>query len=238
MLAGVGLSWYTWLEQGRAINVSVEVLNAVSRTLRLNESERAYLHRLVGLNPFPPKTNPDPPDTELLQSIVDGWGHNAAYVVDRYWTVVSANRSARILLSMEDGLENLIVTMFTRPQVRHTYPHWQATAARMVARFRAESARFEPDKRYRDMVEQLRQHSPDFAAIWEKHEVLEEMAGSLQMSHPRVGELAFATRVMGFTERCDMRLNLFLPEPGSDTADKLEYLVCLAPKEIAVAVGS
>src|SRR3989442_1726471 len=47
-LAGVGLTWYTWLEQGRDIRVSSEVLAAVARALRLETPERGHLFRLAG----------------------------------------------------------------------------------------------------------------------------------------------------------------------------------------------
>src|SRR5215467_3834449 len=50
MLAGVGVTWYTWLEQGRQINASTQVLDAVARTLKLDQPEREHLYRLVEAN--------------------------------------------------------------------------------------------------------------------------------------------------------------------------------------------
>ncbi|MGW7595461.1 helix-turn-helix domain-containing protein, partial [Streptomyces rubiginosohelvolus] len=41
-LAGVSVAYYTRLEQGRHLNVSETVLDAVARALQLNETERAY----------------------------------------------------------------------------------------------------------------------------------------------------------------------------------------------------
>ncbi|MGY5311554.1 helix-turn-helix domain-containing protein, partial [Nocardia gipuzkoensis] len=40
-LAGIGITWYTWLEQGRSINVSVQVLKGVSEQRRILASVRA-----------------------------------------------------------------------------------------------------------------------------------------------------------------------------------------------------
>ncbi|MGK8524642.1 helix-turn-helix domain-containing protein [Nocardia asteroides] len=58
VLAGVGVSWYTWLEQGRDITVSDEVLDAIARVLMLSEPERIHLYLLAGLNPPPVKCAP------------------------------------------------------------------------------------------------------------------------------------------------------------------------------------
>ncbi|WP_244205812.1 helix-turn-helix domain-containing protein, partial [Streptomyces bobili] len=46
-LSGVGVTWYTWLEQGRPINASAQVLDAVARTLRLDPPEREHLYHLA-----------------------------------------------------------------------------------------------------------------------------------------------------------------------------------------------
>src|SRR5580658_9337157 len=46
-LSGVGLTWYTWLEQGRPINASTQVLDAIARTLRLDPAEHRHLYTLA-----------------------------------------------------------------------------------------------------------------------------------------------------------------------------------------------
>ncbi len=37
-LAGIGVTWYTWLEQGRPIQVSAQVIESLSRVLQLRLS--------------------------------------------------------------------------------------------------------------------------------------------------------------------------------------------------------
>src|SRR2546422_3706372 len=69
-LAGVGVTWYTWLEQGRPINVSVQVLDAVARALALDATERAHLYRLADV-PTVPTPHLDDPLPEELQTILD-----------------------------------------------------------------------------------------------------------------------------------------------------------------------
>lgn len=53
-LSAVGVTWYTWLEQARDIQVSVQVLDALARTLMLDQNERAHLFQLAGaVDPTP-----------------------------------------------------------------------------------------------------------------------------------------------------------------------------------------
>src|SRR5689334_15098803 len=70
-LAGVGVTWYTWLEQGRPINASVQVLSAVARALRLDPAERDHLFRLAG-TPAPPADPAAPVLDRTCQVILDG----------------------------------------------------------------------------------------------------------------------------------------------------------------------
>ena len=60
-LAGVGVSWYTWLEQGRDIHPSPEVLDALARALRLDAAERATLFALARTELPLPDDSESPP---------------------------------------------------------------------------------------------------------------------------------------------------------------------------------
>ncbi|MGM7648319.1 helix-turn-helix domain-containing protein [Nocardia sp. JW2] len=100
VLAGVGVSWYTWLEQGRDINVSGEVLNAIGRVLRLDSVEREHLYLLAGLNP--PRQAPSArPVPEGLRQVIDSWLPRPAYLLDRHWNLVVVNRAAEVVFGQE-----------------------------------------------------------------------------------------------------------------------------------------
>ena len=94
-LAGVGVTWYTWLEQGRSINASVQVLDAIARTLRLDRAEREHLYRLAGLPSVPePLHEPLPPE---LQDVLDALVPLAAVIYNGRYDVLAWNRTYQMM---------------------------------------------------------------------------------------------------------------------------------------------
>src|SRR3954470_20156988 len=90
-LAGVGVSWYTWLEQGRDITVSTAVLDAISTALRMSEPERIHLYMLSGLNPPPPGGHRGASVTPELLNLIDAWLPRPAMLQDRHWNLLAIN---------------------------------------------------------------------------------------------------------------------------------------------------
>src|SRR5215475_5792615 len=91
VLAGVGVSWYTWLEQGRDIKVSGDVLDAVARVLLLDDVERAHLYRLAGLNPPPRSSAPSVAASPELERLLAAWAPRPGYIRDRHWNFAAVN---------------------------------------------------------------------------------------------------------------------------------------------------
>src|ERR1700689_4930123 len=91
-LAGVGVTWYTWLEQGRDINASPQVLNAVARTLLLDPHEREHLFRLAEVADASPEAECQslPPTTQLLLDKLDPY---PAMVRNGRYDTLGFNRS-------------------------------------------------------------------------------------------------------------------------------------------------
>jgi transcriptional regulator with XRE-family HTH domain len=125
-LAGVGLSWYTWLEQGRDIKPSAQVLDALARVLRLGAAERAHLFHLARVElPLPGAgyTREAPPE---LAAIVEGLAPNPAYLIGPRTDVLAWNRVARAILGeparAPDGRPNLVWWLFTPSSTRSTRP--------------------------------------------------------------------------------------------------------------------
>ncbi|MBN6039647.1 helix-turn-helix transcriptional regulator [Amycolatopsis sp. 195334CR] len=168
VLAGVGVSWYTWLEQGREINVSAEVLDAIGRALRLSGPERAHLYLLAGLNP--PVAEAATGDPGRLRRVLDGWP-SPAVLRDRYWNVLAVNEAARDRFGYDGPGHNCLVSFFTDDRYRAAAEEWAAAAPAVVAAFRADAAHFPGDPEFGRVVGELSAVSPEFAELWARHDV-------------------------------------------------------------------
>jgi transcriptional regulator with XRE-family HTH domain len=212
-LAGVGLSWYTWLEQGRDIKPSAEVLDALARVLRLDVAERAHLFHLARVElPLPSSGGyPSEPPAELAE-IVEHMSPNPAYLLGPRTDVLAWNAAATAMLGeptrAPDGRQNLLWWLFTTPRDGE---QWQATARSTLARFRAEHARRIGDPDFAALVDALEEASEQFRAWWPRHEVLTEQLGTKTIEHPIVGRLVLGHLQSAPTSYPDLRLVQFTP---------------------------
>jgi transcriptional regulator with XRE-family HTH domain len=212
-LAGIGLSWYTWLEQGRDIKPSAQVLDALARVLRLDRAERAHLFHLARVElPLPAwgYTREAPPQ---LADVVACLAPNPAYLIGPRADVLAWNPAATAMLgaptSAPDGRQNLLWWLFTTDEPRTEQR--QATARNTLARFRAEHARRIGDPDFAALVEALEQASRQFRAWWPRHEVLSDQLGTKTIEHPRVGRLVLHHLQSAPTSHPDLRLTQFVP---------------------------
>lgn len=229
VLAGVGVSWYTWLEQGRDIKVSDAVLDAVARALKLDEAERAHLYVLAGLNPPNPAGRPGAPVSGQLRAVLSAWMPNPAHVLDRHYNLVAMNDSARRVFGFDDDVRNCLVAFFTHPIYRGRFTAWHEFAVDMVADFRASAARYPDDPAFGQIAAELRTASADFAALWEVPEVRSRSQGVKAITHPEAGNLTFAYSLFRLPDREDLNVVLHTPDPDTDTGRKLESLVVADP---------
>lgn len=225
VLAGVGVSWYTWLEQGRDIKVSGDVLDAIARALRLDRAEREHLYLLAGLNPPRAEAGPAVPITPELRRVLDAWSPRPAYVRDRHWNFVAINDAAREVFGYGDTDHNCLVTYFTNVRYRSMNIHWAAAAPDVVARFRADAARYPDDPGFDRIIEDLLAVSPEFAELWPRHEVSEAGQAVKGIRHPEAGELVFEGTLLPLADRPGHHLVLHNPRPGTGTQERLERLM-------------
>jgi transcriptional regulator with XRE-family HTH domain len=226
VLAGVGASWYQWLEQGRDISVSPQVLDAVARVLRLSNAERRHLYLLAGLNPPAPEVAPEVRDMcDGLRRLIDTWMPYPAHIMDPYYNCVMYNDAAGMVLGMRpDNTQNCIIDFFTDSLYRGRSRTWEKNARTVVAQFRASCAAAPDDEGYQEVLDQLRAVSPEFAALWEERDI--EDAGQIrkELDHPLVGLLAVESTAMKVPARPDLTIVLHTPLPEANTAAKLEWL--------------
>jgi transcriptional regulator with XRE-family HTH domain len=225
-LAGVGLSWYTWLEQGRDIKPSAQVLDAVARVLRLDTAERAHLFHLARVElPLPAGDYPREAPPELAD-VVACLSPYPAYLLGPRADVLAWNTAAMAMLGeptrAPDGRPNLLWWLFTTEELRGEQP--QATARNALARFRAEHARRIGDPDFAALVEALEEASEQFRAWWPRHEVLAEQLGTKTVEHPRVGRLVLHHLQSAPTSHPELRLIQFAPADEA-TREALTRLV-------------
>lgn len=189
-LAGVSAVWYTWLEQGRDIQASSDVLVALCSALRLSKSETEYVLR-VGR----PRVVAEPEDVvlpdaveQLLASV-----NLPAYVVDRCWNIIRFNRGADLLfgLSQIPAGERNPMKMVWAPGADEQIEDWAALARRLLAEFRASYALSAGDPRFLCIADELSARSPLFAQWWTEQRVdLITPMSHATFRHPVLGRIA------------------------------------------------
>jgi transcriptional regulator with XRE-family HTH domain len=218
-LAGVGLSWYTWLEQGRDITPSAGVLDALARVYDLDAAERDHLFHLAGA-PLPPSAGPyptsAPPD---LSEIVAGLEPNPAYLIGPRADVLAWNAAAARLIGRPtrapDGTENLLWWLFTQEP---RGPTWDGTARNTLARFRSEHARRYDDPAFLTLIDALLAESVAFRELWPRHEVLDAQLGTKIVDHPELGRLTLHHLQSIPTSHPDLRLTQFVAADATTRA--------------------
>lgn len=224
MLAGIGTSWYTWLEQGRDIKVSEQVVDSISRTLLLDAVERDHLYRLVGMNP-PQRTADDPADTAQLTALLEGWMPSPAYVIDRCWDIVGLNRAAGLVFGFGERDTNCLVSFFTNPAFKARHRYWAEVAPGLVSEFRRDAARYPEESRFTSISRRLTEESEEFAQLWSRYELAAKNQGVKAIDHPRAGFLIFDHSVLEIPDRPGIRLMLHTARPGTETREKVVELL-------------
>ena len=148
-LAGVSVDWYTWLEQGRPITVSTQVLESLVQALHLNANEREHLFFLAHQQPPPERAMEPETVSATLQHFLDHQGLSPAFVLGRRWDVVAWNEAARVVFGdfgqMTTLERNAVWRIFTSPTHRQLLVDWEGDARRVLAQFRASCGRYPGD---------------------------------------------------------------------------------------------
>ncbi|GAB2604045.1 helix-turn-helix transcriptional regulator [Pseudactinotalea suaedae] len=167
-LSGVSGTWYTWLEQGRDINVSRQVLAAVARVLGLTAAEIDYVIALAEREDDPVDDEPEDMPAHL-QHLLDALDF-PAFALTTDWTIAGWNAAyARLyppIATLDAADRNLLWLVYTDPGLRELLPDWEQDSRRFLAEFRAESGVRLSAPRHQALVDRLRERSADFRAQW------------------------------------------------------------------------
>lgn len=212
-LAGVGVTWYTWLEQGRDIQVSVHVLDAISRALKLTEAERAHLFNLAHDRPPPRSASTatwvTPAHQRLLESLA-----GPAYLATPRWDVVAWNTALAAVFGdlalMPPERRNMLWLMFASEEHRITIPNWENDARGMVAKFRIEFGRHRDDGSFLKLIEELRKVSHHFHRWWAEQDVTRRPEVTKRFRSAKFGDKFEQTSFVA-AETPDLRLTVYTP---------------------------
>ena len=214
LLAGVGVSWYTWLEQGREINVSTQVLDALAHTLRLDRAERWHMYVLAEAVPVS-VTAKRCPVTEPITEILDALDPLPAVVTNARCDILARNDAYRDLFMHWHSLpcihRNTLWCVLTEPTAREKFPQYDQEIPYLVARFRANYARHVGDKDWEEDIRRLCSLSSDFAELWSRHEVAEFQPRTWTFVHPTAGPLTFTTSELQVPATHDGRITVYTP---------------------------
>lgn len=247
-LAGVSVEYYAKLERGAIAGASSSVLDAISRALLLNDTEREHLFDLArtadGI-PFSGRprrratknTGLRPSLQWALSSITDG----IAFVRDQHQDLLATNALGRAFYSplIGDGgrTPNLARFQFLDPASREFYPDWDRFAEMCVAIMRAEAGRDPNDTGLQDLVGELSTRSDTFRRLWGAHDVRSHGSGTKRFHHPVVGDLTLAYEGLTVTAEPGLVLMIYTAEPGSATAERLRLLASWAATSVDAAAS-
>ncbi|MGN6524509.1 MAG: helix-turn-helix transcriptional regulator [Actinomycetes bacterium] len=225
-LAGVGVTWYTWLEQARDIRVSEQVLAAISRTLLLDVHERAHLFTLAGA--VPPREEEDNPAVRPeVRALLDKLDPYPAFVSNARYDVLAANRAYRVLVGDVDALpveeRNILWMMFAKQTTSRCFVNRDEARSRMVAQLRGAMAEHVADPAWKCLVRRLERVSPEFSELWQRHDVTQPETVLKQYLHPDLGLLQFTHTVMWLTAASGLRLVAYVPADEATASATAEF---------------
>jgi transcriptional regulator with XRE-family HTH domain len=227
-LVGVSVDWYTWLEQGRDIHASSQVLESLAAVFHLNSSERKHLFLLAKKElPFDiPKdqgmANP------TLQKFLDLQGSNPAYVTNLKWDIVAWNQAACVVFGDYEHMSvrerNTVWRAFTSPYIKQLLDDWDGHAQKRLAQFRASYSRYNDDPWWTAMIDDLTQISEEFRKWWSRHEVLNSPEGTKLLHHPTAGKLFLGHLSFQICDAPNLIATIHIPSE-ENTVEKIRKLL-------------
>lgn len=212
LLAGISATWYTYLEQGRDIRPSEQVLAALAAALRLEGYERDHLFRLAGHAPTgeaSPDLEPLTPEVAAVPLLLQP---HPAYLIGATYQVLSHNRAAEELFPGLTGGHrppNFVRWVFTEPLAREVLVDWEPDARGLLARLRGLAGRHPTDPRFTRLIEELHQASPEVRAWWPQYDVEPRHSGRKRLRRPGHGVTDYAYIAFHLAERPEQTLVVY-----------------------------
>lgn len=239
LLAGVSVEYYVRLERGNLAGASDSVLDAVATALQLDDAERAHLHDLARIAGHrnaavrAPRRSVRP----QVQWLLDSMGDTAAYVRNARMDLLASNELGRALYApvFEMSRPNISRFVFLDPRSHEFFIEWEKVASEGAAMLRTLAGENPYDPGLTELVGELSTRSEYFRTLWAAHNVRQHRAGVKLIHHPIVGDMTLSYESMDLTADSGLRLNAYVAEPGTSSAEALNLLAswAAAPSEVA-----
>lgn len=208
-LAGVGLTWYTWLEQGRDISVSATFLDNLARVLKLDAAERRYLYLLTQQRPpaEPGKTWCVVPP--VVHRLMGNLVSSPAFVINLRWDVLAWNTAAdRVFHFSAHAPErrNMLWMLFADPRTHALFDPWDNQAMQMLSHFRRDFVKATQEPDIRALIKDLEKLSPDFRNWWQEQDIHGPDLGWRRLHLEGLGHVAFEYTKLTIDEDRHLRL--------------------------------
>ena len=221
--AGVGVTWYTWLEQGRPIRASGQVIDSIARALRLDEAEREHLYHLSD-TPLRVVNATTPVVSPAVLEVVRSLDPMPAALINSRWDLLATNDAFHHLFTHWHDkpcqMRNMIWCTFTEFDVRSHFLNFDEEAPKQVAQLRAASANHLGEPAWTDFIKALTEQSEDFAHMWARHDVARPGVRVKQFLDPRAGLLRMQSTSLAVTEMPETRIVVYTPA-DDDTRERL-----------------
>jgi len=212
-LAGIGVDWYTRLEQGRAVKPSDTTLGALARALKLNGDEALHLRALVKAAERGPFVRETPP--ESVRNLVEAL-NLPAYLAGRRFDILVWNAAAEAIFHfsrLREEDRNTLLYLLTRPEARARFGDaWPAEAQRVISLFRPVYDMHADDPAFVELVARLRAGAPEFEGWWARHEVSKPSSGRKTVGPYHLDYASFQ-----LNDNPDLKLTLFRPNAQPST---------------------
>ncbi|MTD39063.1 helix-turn-helix domain-containing protein [Erwinia sp. CPCC 100877] len=230
-LAGIGISWYTWLEQGRDTQVSNQVLLSIGKALQLSNVEISYVLALAGFNQEHFQPIPSTTVSSKLQHVLDHLNPAPSVILNAQWDIIAWNTTACLVFidfeQLKPSDRSLIKLIFLNRHFQKLHPNWQTKAKMLLSHFRLSISDKIEDKGITLFIDSMKKHSSEFSEWWDEHHIQTEAPLTKIISHPEVGLLQFEHTSYTISDSEQKNLKLYVNTPIKDgrTETKIKKLI-------------
>lgn len=235
-LAGVSADYYVRLEQGRALNASEAILDALAQALRLDENEHRHLHDLArpvrARRPAPRPQRVRDSFRRMVNSI-----DAPSFVLGRRCDVLAWNPPMAALVTDFEALppkdRNMARLVFLDESVAGLYPDLNRKYRDVVGFLRMDAGRHPDDPRLAELIGELSMKCEAFRQLWASRTVHDKTHGTYRLRHPLVGDLTVDYETLRLSDDPDQLLVTYTAEPGSPSESALRILAAWDPTHTA-----